>query len=548
MRFLSARVISMRALHPFSHRLSAGLALSLIAALVCLRPVWGQEDPAVPAEPAAGGEQQQFNPQEELEKAQKALADKDYETALAAFDRLARAGEQVISQEGFQLRLIGYTGRAQALAGMKEYEAALEDFKQATDLQADFPPALLARGQMYLDMENPEYYGSALADFQKAVKAQRGNLQAQFGLGKAYVLLQGWQQGIGPLTRVIDAAPENATAEMYRLRGTAYANTYKLPLAHADFQKSLELDPEDYETYFSLGILYLREENYKAAAEEIGKSIEHYKPKEGQEDLPFVQGYLTRSSAFIEQGKSLKTDEKARTAAYQAAVDEADSLLKMLDEKNPNMAAARAATIYSRGLGERMLGKLGKAIQSFSEAIEINPDLGEAYFRRGICYHLTGEEKMAIRDFVEAANINYDDPRASFWEGLTWAKLGNYHEAIRAYGNAITASDRYTPAHLNRGLAYMALGEYEKAIDDFSAAIRLEPAKADYYFKRGLAHERLGNDEKASESHASAIEFDTKHAAAHRHMASVMQRLGRTELANEYRQKAEQLAPQQNVQ
>jgi tetratricopeptide (TPR) repeat protein len=534
----------MRAIHPLSRRLCLlGSALTVLANLMIVGTAWSQDEEAAPADAAAAAQPEQFNPQEELNKAQQALANGDFETALTAFDRLARAGEQVISQEGFQLRLIGYTGRAQALAGMKEYEAALEDFKQATDLDQNFLPALLARGQMYLDINNPEYYGSALADFQKAVKAQRGNLQAQFGLGKSFVLLQGWQQGIGPLTRVIDAQPDNA--EALRLRGSAYANTYKVKEAYQDLTRSIELNPEDYETYFTLGMLHFRDEDYQASVDELGKSIEHYKPKPGQEDVPFVQGYLTRSNVFLELGKSLKTDSAARTAAYQAAADEAQRLLELFDEENPTTAGARAATLYSRGVAERMLGQFGKAIHTLSESIELNPDLGEAYFRRGICYHLVGEDKLAIADFVEAANINYDDPRASFWEGLTWAKLGDYHEAIRAYGNAISASDRYTPAHLNRGLAYMALGEHDKAIADFGAAIRLEPKKADYYFKRGLAHERLADHQKASESFASAIEHDNKHAAAHRHMANAMQRLGRNDLANEYRQKASTLAPPQ---
>ena len=246
---------------------------------------------------------------------------------------------------------------------------------------------------------------------------------------------------------------------------------------------------------------------------------------------------------MLSSGKKAK-DEAAKKAAFQASVDATETLLSKLDEKNPYTAGARAATLYSRGVGERMLGDLGKAIRTFSEAIELNPDLGEAYFRRGICFHYIGEDNMALTDFVESANINYDDPRANLWEGFTQAKLGNYHEAVRAYGNAITASDRYTPAYMNRGLAYMALGEYDKAIADFNAAIRLEPTNADYYFKRGLAYEQLGDSPESRPSRSPAQSSSTnKHAAAHRHLADALQRLGRTRAGQQYRQKANQLAP-----
>jgi tetratricopeptide (TPR) repeat protein len=193
-----------------------------------------------------------------------------------------------------------------------------------------------------------------------------------------------------------------------------------------------------------------------------------------------------------------------------------------------------------------MKGELGKAIKSFTQAIELSPDLSEAYFRRGICFHLIGEDKMAISDFVQAANLSYEqpDPRANLWEGFTHAKMGEYLEAVRAYGNAIAASDRYTPAYVNRALAYMQLEEFEKAIADFNEAIRLEPTQAEHYYKRGIAYARLGDHEKASASFASAIQFNDKHADAYRQMAGSMQSLGRSELAAQYRQKANELAPE----
>jgi tetratricopeptide (TPR) repeat protein len=527
----------------FLHRLLV-FATTLACGLSANAVARAQEDAPAPAADAAAapaeGGQTQFNAQEVLEKGQAALKEGNYPEALKAFDQLARAGESAISQEAFQVRLIGYTGRGQALAGMKEYEAALEDFKLATDLQENFVPALIARGSMYLDIQNPENYPAALADFQKAIKTERGNLIAQYGFGKAAALTGNYQAAITPLTRVIEATPENA--EAYRLRGISYANTYKTQEGVDDLQKAISLNPDDYEAYMALGTYYLRNEEYQSGVNQLVKAVEHYKPKDPEDEMPFAQGYLTLASAYVELGKNTE-EPVAKKAAFQASVDQAENLLSKLDEKNPYTAGIRSAALYSRGVGERMLGDLGKAIRTFSEAIEINPDLGEAYFRRGICFHYIGEDNMALTDFVESANINYDDPRANLWEGFTQAKLGNYHEAVRAYGNAISASDRYTPAYLNRGLAYMALGEYDKAIADFTAAIRLEPTNADYYHRRGVAYTQLGDFQKAAESFTNAVERNDKHAAAHRSLADALDRLGRSQEANQYRQKANQLAP-----
>jgi tetratricopeptide (TPR) repeat protein len=92
----------------------------------------------------------------------------------------------------------------------------------------------------------------------------------------------------------------------------------------------------------------------------------------------------------------------------------------------------------------------------------------------------------------------------------------------------------------------MALGEYDKAIADFTAAIRLEPTNADYYYRRGLAYMGLGDFQKAAESLTNAVQRNEKHAAASRALADALDRLGRSPEANQYRQRTNQLAPQQN--
>jgi tetratricopeptide (TPR) repeat protein len=497
-------------------------------------------------EAGADGETAETQNQITLEEAkaaaaegEQAIAAKEYEKAFAAYSKLLQYGSQDPYQRAVAV-LMGYTGRGQALAGMQEYDAAIEEFKLATDQSPNFVPALIARGQMFLEAGAP---GDALPDFQAAAKQDRGNVQAQFGLGKSYVMLGNSQQGITPLTKVIAAEPQNA--EAYRLRGTAYAGVLKVQQALADLQEAIAIDPQDYEAYYTLALVYLRDEEYDKAAEELVRSIQTFKPKPGQEDIPYMNGYLTLATTYIEHGKKIK-DPEAKKAAFQAAIDHSETLLKQMDPRNSAYAPYRAAALHSRGVGERMQGELGKAIKTFTEAIQLNPNLAEAYFRRGICFNLIGEDKMAIADFVQAANLSIEqpDPRANLWEGLTHAKAGDYLEAVRAYGNAIAASDRYTPAYVNRALAYMQLEEFDKAIADFNEAIRLEPAQAEHYYKRGVAYARQGDYEKASASFASAIALNNKHVEAYRHMSSMMQQLGRNELAAQYRQKANELAPE----
>jgi hypothetical protein len=176
-----------------------------------------------------------------LTDGQKALDEGDYEKAYKDFTTVYQWGAasqysattpEVVQQAQFAV-LIGLTGRGQALAGLEEYEAALQEFANAQNILAEFTPTLIARGNMYLDVGA---VSDALADFQQAAKISRADLRAQFGLGKAYILLGGWQQAIRPLTRVIEADPENA--EAYRLRGSGLAAIFKTTEAIADLQQA----------------------------------------------------------------------------------------------------------------------------------------------------------------------------------------------------------------------------------------------------------------------------------------------------------------------
>ena len=102
--------------------------------------------------------------------------------------------------------------------------------------------------------------------------------------------------------------------------------------------------------------------------------------------MPFVQGYLTKAAIHIELGKTTG-DEELRKQTYQDAITDCTTLVKLLPE-TPEATPAKAAIYHTQGVAERLLGEIGDAIKSFSEAISLNPELGESYFRRGICFPL----------------------------------------------------------------------------------------------------------------------------------------------------------------
>jgi tetratricopeptide (TPR) repeat protein len=432
-----------------------------------------------------------------------------------------------------------FAKRAAVHAKLEDYESALADYKQASDLTNPTSPAYadLAAGRAEVFLELGAAV-DAVTDAQAAYEADRSNPRYIFNLGKAYTLAGAPADAVKLLDKYI-AAAEQENPEAYRLRSQAQAALGKFDIARQDIEHAIALDPEDHESHFVLGLIEVQDKNHPAAAKALGESIAKFKPKKGQEELPHAQAHLLKASVHEEHGKASELPEE-RKAAYEAQIAECEKLLASLPDSQA-VANVRAAALFRRGVGERLLGRLGDAVKSFSEAIEINPGLAEAYFRRGVCFREMDEEMMALRDFEHAAAIEFDTPRAYFWQGLTWAKIGDYHKAIKAYGEAIDQSERYVPAYVNRGLAYVQLGDYEKAINDFNEAIRLQPTGADHYYKRGVAYSQAGEHVKAVSSLMNAIKFDDKMARAHRFLADELELLGRGDLAEEYRRKADEL-------
>ena len=82
-----------------------------------------------------------------------------------------------------------------------------------------------------------------------------------------------------------------------------------------------------------------------------------------------------------------------------------------------------------------------KAIEDYTKAIELKPDLAIAYNNRGNAYKGKGEFDVAIQDFNKAIELN----------------------------------PQFTIAYNNRGNAYRDKGEFDVAIQDFNKAIEVNP-------------------------------------------------------------------------
>ena len=140
----------------------------------------------------------------------------------------------------------------------------------------------------------------------------------------------------------------------------------------------------------------------------------------------------------------------------------------------PNTPATYS-TYYDMGVEHIKEEEYEQAIDSFSKAIELNPDYANAYSRRGIIYASKADYVKAFADFDKAIELNSNFADAYFGRGLIYLNIENYDNAIADFSRVLELNPSSTDAYIARGLVYNSKGDYDKAIADFDKAIAIEP-------------------------------------------------------------------------
>jgi len=206
---------------------------------------------------------------------------------------------------------------------------------------------------------------------------------------------------------------------------------------------------------------------------------------------------------------------------------EAEKYFKTLVEEDPKQASPRKLL----ALAYRMQNKLDDSLREYDEAIRLQNDDGETFFRRGIVWFYKGEYQIALLDFNEALAFNDHDARIHAWIGYCRVELDDLPKALEAYSRAIKYDPTYSLAYNNRGLANLATGNVASAIADFNQCIRLDSDDPRAYFKRGVAQTMAGEQTAAVASYTAALQYKADFAPALENRAQLYEQQGAKEKA-----------------
>ena len=120
-------------------------------------------------------------------------------------------------------------------------------------------------------------------------------------------------------------------------------------------------------------------------------------------------------------------------------------------------------------------GRFEEAIDRYSDAISLNPQLAAAYGGRASVYNALEQYDLAIKDADQAITV---EPWAGIGyshKDLAFLYLGRFRQSREFLDQAIELNPNLADAFNNLGLLSFKTNSFDRAIVDLDEAIRLDP-------------------------------------------------------------------------
>jgi tetratricopeptide (TPR) repeat protein len=208
----------------------------------------------------------------------------------------------------------------------------------------------------------------------------------------------------------------------------------------------------------------------------------------------------------------------AKEAQKQKASRERNRLAAAPASRGRRMAAPpwqRAQDAYQRGRRSEDLKAYGSAIESFTEAIDLDPKNDSAFLHRGYAHFYLGDFAMAVADIGHSMELQPNNSRAYAMRASALAASGRTSEAIADVEQAIQRDPRNAENYLLRANFHQQWGQAQEALNDYGQAIQLAPESAKAYLGRAAILRTHGQLQQSLADCYKAIQLNPADSAAY---------------------------------
>lgn len=226
---------------------------------------------------------------------------------------------------------------------------------------------------------------------------------------------------------------------------------------------------------------------------------------------------------WVAKGMSQPTNRTAAIQSYTQAI--------AIDPTN-------SIAFYNRGNARYDTGDKQGAIADYNEAIRLNPHNTYAYYNRGVARYYLGDKQGAVGDFTMVLRFDPNDVLAYYSRGTVLRTLRDGRGAFADFDQVVRLLPQLPQGYYNRSLARALFNDREGTMADLNQAIALNPRFTMAYINRALTLRFLGQREAAIQDLNMVLSYDPNHATATYNRGLFRRDLGDVQGAFEDLQKA----------
>jgi tetratricopeptide (TPR) repeat protein len=337
-------------------------------------------------------------------------------------------------------------------------------------------PQNLALGMLF---SSAGAYGQAIARFEETLRLDPTNDSATVNLALA-------DKNIGKTPAAIDlirrAVKERPSAALYNLLAGLDEESGEFVEAVQSFQRAVELDPNNEQYYFDLGMEYLSHFTFGPAAEVYRVGTQKF-PRSSRQYLGLafsqyaVRGYAGAADAFT-TALEIDPDSPAVFQAWKTVLSflapkDWDALLPRLDRlavahpQNAEIAFGYGAALFRLEVSKGQEGAFDRPQTFLEKSAQLQPDFPEAHLELGRLYAARKQDQKAVVEYLEAIR---QDPKSD----TAHYRLGQVYRDMNKMELARQELDRYQ--ELSR-LHQEELKESRSAIKQFVLSQGAKPSE-----------------------------------------------------------------------
>ena len=204
-------------------------------------------------------------------------------------------------------------------------------------------------------------------------------------------------------------------------------------------------------------------------------------------------GFVLSMANYMKGEYGLQEQQRSLALQDEKSIDTVVAWCKDLAQRFPD----NYYTHLLLGSAYRYKDELNNSREAYTKAIEINPNLADAYLGLGATYYAEDNVEEAITYVKKAVEINPRLMPAHFSLGLLYEYIERVDEAIASYEKTIEIDPDFVEAYLSLGGLYSDKGEKDKAVKAYEKVIEMDPdGEFGIYAREAIkgVKEQLDND------------------------------------------------------